>query len=309
MQSFLQSKEWDEFQKSIGRKTWRIDGALVIKHDLPFGLNYLYCPRPNFSDELQVTSGKFFYEVEKIVKIEKSIFLKIDPIETFNMSRVSCCVSHGIQPQKTVIINLSQSESELLFQMREKTRYNIRLAERKGVQIVPMSSKTTRILAEGLETNRESQVTSYFEKFWKLLQETAKRDKFHTHIKQHYERLLAVQSENFYNELFCIEYHGEVLAAAIINFYGNTATYLHGASSRSHKELMAPYLLHWRIIQEAKKTGFAQYDFGGIDEKKWPGVTRFKLGFGGKIFEYPPSVDIIYKPILYKIYQLARKLR
>ena len=93
----------------------------------------------------------------------------------------------------------------------------------------------------------------------------------------------------------------------MINFYGDTATYLHGASSRKNKELMAPHLLHWRIIQEAKKRGLGQYDFGGIDEKKWPGVTRFKIGFGGSVVEYPPSVDIIYKPILYKIYRLARK--
>lgn len=287
MQLFLQSKEWEEFQKSIGRKTWRIDGALVVKHDLPFGFNYLYCPRPDFSNKQQVISNKFLDEVEKVAKTEKSIFLKIDPASAGQLSIVNCKLSDSIQPRKTIVIDLQKPESEILSKMREKTRYNIRLAERRGVN----------------EKNLKT------EEFWRLLQETAKRDSFQTHEKQHYEKLLAIRSQNFSNELFCVEYRGEVLAAAIVNFYGNTATYLHGASSRKDKEVMAPYLLHWRIIQKAKKLGFAKYDFGGINEIKWPGVTRFKLGFGGEIFEYPSSTDIIYRPVLYKIYRLARNLR
>lgn len=285
--SFLQSKEWEDSQNSIGRKTWRISGALLLRHDLPFGFNYLYCPRPDNLKEF------FFIEAKNIARKKNSIFLKIDPVSAGQLSIVNCKLSDSIQPRKTVVIDLRKPESEILSQMREKTRYNIRLAERRGVQV----------------TSDKTGATNYFEKFWRLLQETAKRDGFHTHEKQHYEKLLAIWSQNFSNELFCVEYCGEVLAAAIVNFYGNTATYLHGASSRKDKEVMAPHLLHWRIIQEAKKRGFTQYDFGGIDEKKWPGVTRFKLGFGGEVFEYPPSIDIIYRPILYGAYRLVRNLR
>lgn len=289
--SFLQSKEWEELQESIGRKTWRINGALLLKHDLPFGFNYLYCPRPDFSDKQQETRDKFLDKVGEIAKTGKSIFLKIDSVENLNLSLATCRLSPSLQPRNTIILDIKKSEEELLREMHEKTRYNIRLAERRGVKV-------------GGE-NRPSA----FKEFWKLLEETAGRDSFYTHERQYYRKLLRAQSENFSNELFFAEYQGEILAAAIINFYGNVATYLHGASSRKNKEMMAPHLLHWRIIQEAKKRGLGQYDFWGVDEKKWPGVTRFKEGFSGDIVEYPLSVDIIYRPILYKIYRLARKLR
>ena len=318
-QSFLQSEEWEEFQKSVGRKTWRIDGTLLLKHDLPFGFtpleslhrfykfisetkllcgllpkisasqnfltgfNYLYCPRP------KLVTNNWLLEAKAIARRENSIFLKIDPAENFSLSLVACRLSQSIQPRKTIILDLRRSEDKILSQMREKTRYNIRLSERRGVVV-------------GEESGPFS-----FDSFWELLKETADRDGFYTHEKTYYKKLLLARSESFSNKLFFAKRGGETLAAAMINFYGDTATYLHGASSRKNKELMAPHLLHLRIIQEAKKRGLGQYDFGGIDEKKWPGVTRFKIGFGGSVVEYPPSVDIIYKPILYKIYRLARK--
>ncbi|TSC74000.1 MAG: methicillin resistance protein, partial [Parcubacteria group bacterium Gr01-1014_33] len=122
-----------------------------------------------------------------------------------------------------------------------------------------------------------------------------------------------IHAPNFSNELFFAESEGRILAAALINFYHaqkgeSAATYLHGASSHEHREMMAPHLLHWRIIQEAKKRGCGTYDFWGIDEKKWPGVTRFKIGFGGDILEYPESVDVVYKRGLYRLYRFFRKM-
>ena len=84
-------------------------------------------------------------------------------------------------------------------------------------------------------------------------------------------------------------------------------TYLHGGSSREHKELMAPYLLHWRIMEEAKRRGMAQYDLWGIDGDRWPGVTRFKKGFGGSGVFYPPSLEVVYRPLWYKIYRVMKE--
>jgi lipid II:glycine glycyltransferase (peptidoglycan interpeptide bridge formation enzyme) len=106
------------------------------------------------------------------------------------------------------------------------------------------------------------------------------------------------------------EDHGEVLAAALVNIDHDlgtdtsSATYLHGASSRSHRELMSPYLLHWRIIQAAKRRNIRYYDFWGIDEKRWPGITWFNTGFGGSHIEYPLSLHIIYRPVWYCVYKL-----
>jgi lipid II:glycine glycyltransferase (peptidoglycan interpeptide bridge formation enzyme) len=285
--SFLQSAEWEEFQKSIGRNVWRIGGALVIRHDLPFGMNYFYCPRPVNYEFLRITDA-----LKAIVSQEKPIFLKIDPVSEIQNSKFKIKNSQAIQPRKTAIINLSKSEEELLRAMHEKTRYNIRLAAKKGVEFKIYDSKSK----------------NEFDKFWALLGATSKRDRFSTHKKYYYEKLLAIRSVAFSNELFFAEYRGEILAAALVNFYGDGATYLHGASSGSHREVMAPAFLHWGIIQEAKKKGFKYYDLWGIDEKKWPGVTRFKLGFGGEIIEYPSSFDIIYSPIWYQIYRAARQI-
>lgn len=286
--SFLQSPEWEEFQKSLGKKTWRVDGVLVIRHDLPGGLNYLYCPRPAGMTE------KLLLEMGRVTKEEHSLFLKIDPLIEPKFKDLKSEVSDPIQPGKTVVIDLQKSAEELLRGMHEKTRYNIRLAERKSVEVSARGAGS---------------VTHDIKSFWGLLRETAERDRFHTHPQSHYEKLLSVHSSDFSNEIFFAECKGKVIAAAIINFYkaSATATYLHGASSREYRDIMAPHLLHWWITQEAKKRGFKHYDMWGIDEKRWPGVTRFKKGFGGRLVEYPDSLDIIYRKNLYWLYKLARK--
>lgn len=280
-QSFLQSRAWEEFQKKLGRKTWRIEDQLIIRHKLPAGFNYLYSPRP------KLVNNNLLSGVEKIAKKEKSIFLKIDPAENLQSTIHNPQPTNSIQPQKTLILDIGRPEDDLFADMRPKTRYNIRLAERHGVYITPK-----RILKD----------------FWDLLQETSRRDKFNIHSQDHYKKLLDVSDQDFSNELFFAQYDNKIIAVGMINFYkpSGTATYLHGASSSQHREIMAPHLLHWRVIQEAKARGFKYYDFWGVDEKKWPGLTRFKLGFGGEQVEYPPSIDIIYRPALYKLYRLAR---
>jgi len=297
--SFLQSAEWEEFQRSCGRKTRRVKGALVIRHDLALGLHYLYCPRPDMriTDSVSGITG-----VREIARAEKSIFLKIDPLHPLEIRNTDCVMrdTRSLQPRQTVVLDLQKSEEELLAGMHEKTRYNIRLAERKGVQV----------------TGYRLPVTGILESFWRLLQETAARDGFHTYERTYYEKLANIRSPDFSNELFFAEYRGQTLACALINFYRPVsglqpsgfpaATYLHGASSREHKEAMASHLLHWRVIREAKNRGFRYYDFWGIDEERWPGLTRFKKGFGGEALIRPPSVDIVYRPGWYGAYLLWR---
>ena len=289
MKSFLQSPEWKEVQQKMGRKTWWIENNLIIRHDLPGGFNYLYCPRP------ETVTGSQLLTIADVAQKEKSIFAKVDPVKKIphEFKSFKFSPSRSMQPRETIVLNLRKSAEELLAAMHEKTRYNTRLAERKGVGVrnFPL-------------------LTSNSQRFWNMLQETAKRDGFHTHPRAYYEKLLSVRTENFANELFFAEYRGNILAAALVNLYkpSGVATYLHGASLRHQRKFMAPHLLHWRIVQELKGQKFDYYDLGGVDEKKWPGLTRFKFGFGGEIVEYPPSIDIIYRPILYKIYTIARRL-
>ena len=297
--AFLQSVEWEHVHQKMKRKTWRVSGILIVQHNLPRGLNYLYCARPVFKD---VSFGIFLEEVKKIALSEKSLFFKIDPAMPIAISpEVSAYESQPLQPPQTVIMDLAKSGEELLAAMHEKTRYNIRLAERKDVDVIQVLRR---------EADQD------FETFWHLLSQTAERSSFSLHEKQYYKLLLDERTPNMSTEFFFAHMrndHDTILAAAMINFYKNPetgescATYLHGGSSREHKELMAPYLLHWRIMEEAKKRGMAQYDLWGIDGVRWPGVTRFKKGFGGSEVLYPPSLEVVYRPLWYKIYRVMKE--
>lgn len=288
--------------QAMGRKTWRIAGVLVVQHSLPRGFNYLYCPRPAFET---VQFSDFSAACSDIAQTEQSIFLKIDAKEKISTEHINAHIGNGrpLQPRQTIILDISKSEDELLTGMHEKTRYNIRLAERKGVDVVNVIYRDTK---------------EDFEIFWNLLETTAMRQGFHPHQREYYELLSQMRTNEMSNEFFFArrgDNHGEVLAVALVNIHhdprtgASSATYLHGASSRDHKELMAPYLLHWRIMQAAKRRNIHYYDLWGIDEKKWPGITRFKMGFGVSRVEYPPSVHIIYRPVWYVIYTLMELMR
>jgi peptidoglycan pentaglycine glycine transferase (the first glycine) len=146
---------------------------------------------------------------------------------------------------------------------------------------------------------------SDFEKFWSLMSATVNRDGFRLHEKEYYKKMLEV--ENI--KLFFAEHQNNILCAGIFSFFGDTAIYLHGASSDENRELMAPHLLQWELIKKAKSLGCKYYDFFGIDEKKWPGVTRFKRGFGGQEMNYPGTFDIIFDKTKYGVYKFLRKIR
>ena len=287
--SFLQSWQWGDFQEALGRKIWRIEihglKGLVIRHDLPFGKNYLYCPRGPIGEITNYTFQAFLEKVKKIAEEEKSIFLKIEPQNNFQFSIFNFQKSQKqIQPQKTLILDITKSEEELLKQMHQKTRYNVGLAQKKGV-VVEIS-------------NSESQA------FFGLLKQTAKQDKFHLHPKEYYQKML----EFDIIKLFLAKYQDKIIVANLVCFFGQTAVYLHGASDYNFRHLMAPYLLQWQAICQARKQGLKYYDFWGIDEKRWPGVTRFKKGFGGQETAYPGAFDLIFQPWWYQGYNLARRV-
>ncbi len=303
MKSFLQSDIWADFQKSLNRKTWRVDEVLVIKHNLPLNRNYLYSPHPYFLNfGGQSHFGEWLEKIRRIAKKENAIFLKLEFKDSVNkemLKKFKFKKSTNIQFQKTIILDISQPEQELLKQMHQKTRYNIRLAEKKEIEI--------------------KKGKKYFEDFWKLLKDTAKKGGFHTHLKEHYRKMLNIPGV----EIFIAIYNKKIIAANIVMFYKETAIYLHGASDYQYRNLMAPHLLQWHQILEAKKQGCSEYDFWGIDEKKWPGLTRFKRGFapqarsalrgpvgpkarGSKEIVYPGAYDLVFQSLWYKIYKLAK---
>jgi lipid II:glycine glycyltransferase (peptidoglycan interpeptide bridge formation enzyme) len=296
---FLQSWQWAEFQKILGRKIFRLGlfenekilaVALLIKMPLPFLKSYLYCPRgPIFKENNEKVTKIFLEKIKEIGKKEKSIFLRFEPLNqlpNYQLQKVK-----DVQPSKTILLDLTKSEDEILEEMHPKTRYNIRLAEKRGVRV------------------KISQSDEEIEIFLKILEKTAKRDKFKPHPPFYYRKLLKFD-KNFI-KLFLAEYQEKIIAGNLMVFFNDTVTYLHGASDNQFRNVMAPYLLHWIAIKEAKRLCFKYYDFWGVDEKKWPGVTRFKKGFvsskTGIEISYPGTFDLAFNKLWYRLYILGKK--
>ena len=297
---FLQSWGWGEFQKSLGRKIWRFkierDNELAVAgqailHSLPFGLSYIYLPR----GPLVTPIGK--NHVEDIIKVmvqgirglaPKAIFIRSESTEYdpkgFGWKKVK-----DIQPSHTVMLALDKSEDELLSDMHQKTRYNIRVATRHEVKVRKMKE-------------------SEFEKLWKLIEMTSERDKFQSHAKNYYKKMISEAGKML--EVWFAEFKGEVIALNIMINFGETSTYTHGASSREHKNVMAPYLLHWEMIKKAKAEGREHYDFWGVAPENaapghaWAGISRFKRGFGGTEVTYPGTFDLALNKFWYSLYRL-----
>jgi len=291
---FLQSFFWSEMQKKEGEiiEAWGaylddelMASAIFIKKYLFGSFYYWYAARGPRGEK----NAQEFLLAELKKQKRGGIFLRIEPEELLSggeLTGIEIKKSFAIQPTKTLFLDLSSEEDELLAAMHQKTRYNIRLAEKKGVRIVLGEEKD-------------------FSEFWRLMALTGERDAFRLHGKQHYKNIL--EADNI--KLFLAQHEGKNIAAGIFCFFGDRATYLHGASDNEARNLMAPYLLQWEMIKEAKKQGKKYYDFYGIDEKKWPGVTRFKLGFGGFVKEYAGTYDLLVRPSIYKLYEFLRKLR
>ena len=183
--AFLQSVEWEHVHQKMKRKTWRVSGVLIVRHNPPRGFNYLYCARPVLKD---ISFGVFLEEVKKIALSEKSLFFKIDPAMPIAISaEVPAHESQPLQPQQTVIMDLTKSGEELLAAMHEKTRYNIRLAERKDVDVIQVLRR---------EADQD------FETFWYLLSQTAERSSFSLHEKHYYKLLLEERTPNMSTEFF-----------------------------------------------------------------------------------------------------------
>lgn len=312
----LQSWHWGEFQKKLGRKVWRLlvttntgkylAAASVIKQPLAYGKEYFYCPRGPViapAADLEKVCGLILDKISDFKVAEKPVFLRIDPLFE-NSERGDDLKRLGfqklaweIQPKDTFILDLSGTEDRILRQMKPKTRYNINLAERKGVTIEQYSDGSRMKI------------------FWELLQQTTARDSFSPYPYVYYLNQLNVLGRAGQARLFVAFYQRRPLAAAIVAYFGKTAYYLHGASSDRFRAVMAPYFLQWSAIGAAKSLGMENYDFCGIAPEgvsgshAWAGITRFKKGFGGKTVSYIGAFDLPYNSQIYRLYRLLRKFR
>ena len=306
---FLHSWSWGQFKKSLGDQIYFlgvekngtiIAAGLVIAHYLILGKRYLYCPRgPIFLQELSASDKKeaiflFLSEIQKISSKQQAVFFHWEPLEIIDEVVLEnkgneFSKSYFMQTHETTYLDLTRSAEELMSSFHHKTRYNIKLAEKKGVT---------------LEETQDVGV------FLKILRATEERQKIKFFSDEYFYNLQKfLSSDQLKLKIYLAVYQGEKIAADLILFWGKTAIYLYGGSTGEYKECMSPYLLHWKIIQIAKNMGCQKYDFWGIDKKKWPGLTRFKLGFQGQVFDYPQPFDLIFRPFWYFLYRFFAALR
>jgi len=312
--SFLQSWEWGSWQERLGRDIYRywilsdigdkVASVQLIKMPLPFGKYYLYAPYgPVMSEKLKVESKKLLQEVQK--KFPEAVFIRIEPQHTSNFqlptSNLSIRKSTNIQPAITMLLDVNKPDDVLLSGMHHKTRYNIRLALRHGVEI---QNELVVTPGYGLYTREALDV---------ILQ-TQTRQHYRGHSENYYENLINFfalhnNSGDLKLRIYKALYNKELLASAIMVDFGPTRMYLYGGSSEKYRNLMAPYLLHWQAIVDAREIGLKHYDFGGSEVAAGGerGFTRFKEGFGGRVVTYAGAYDIINHQVFYKFYSIVRK--
>ena len=307
--NFVKQENKDAFKVLVTSDDMKVlSTALVIKNSFSilslFNFSYLYCPRgPVFAKSLgrEEQEEVFLLLSKEIRKRYKPIFLRFEACMSFreviNKSKRCFKKTIDLQPAKTLMIDLDKSEEDILAEMHQKTRYNIRLAKKKGVKILVAAS----------DFSNKDVWEADFNDFWQLMKKTSSRDTFNLHSKEHYRLLLLTNPRVI--KLFFAEQQGRRIACGVFSFFANKVTYLHGASDNDYRNLMAPHLLQFEMILKAKKEGYRYYDFYGIDEKKWPGVTKFKTGFAGFIFDYNGSYDYIFCPFSYYLYIFLRKIR
>jgi len=313
--SFLQSWEWGEWQEALGRKIfryWILDdigertaSIQLIKIPLPFGRYYLYSPYGPVVDgdyELRITNYEFLLqELQK--RFADSIFIRIEPKgKTAIRNPQSAIVkSNNIQPAKTLLIDLSKSEEQLLAEMHHKTRYNIKVAQKHGVEI---KDEFEISVGYGLFASEAVE----------LIANTAARQGFKGYGADYYNKLIdffAVKNRvDLKLHIYKAIYQNQILASAIMVDFGKIRTFLFGGSAEENKNVMAPYLLHWQAMLSARAQKMAVYDFWGTETSSGnvPGFVRFKLGFGGTEQSYAGAYDYIISKPWYRCYGLLRSI-
>lgn len=303
--SFLQSWAWGEFQDEQGVPFWRLTtetngqvaaGVLVLKRSLPLKQSWLYAPRgPLVEPANEQSAEEIEQQLKDLAYQEGALFIRseppLTPVKPWRKAE------RDVQPRHTRLLNLAPSTDELLAGMHQKTRYNIRLAEKKGV--------TVRFSTDATDLDH----------FIRIAHEVSDRSAFHYHPATYYQAMLTALTPTGMIELAVAEHEGDVLAVHILMTFAGTTTYVHGASSSTKRALMAPHVLQWQTIVRAKERGTRQYDFYGIapidapPTHPWAGITRFKEGFGGTHHEYPGAYDLVLKPLKYWGYKLGQEMR
>ena len=260
----LQSYEWGEFKSKLGWHHFIVAvedggdikaGISVLSRELPLvKKNLFYSPRGpvvDFSRPKLVDALLDGVCVEAALR--NAIALKIDPeIYDIDIKTIETLRSKGfvrknkqVQPRTTIFIDLTKSLDQLLMGFEEKTRYNIRLSEKKGVKVREASDE------EGIEI------------FYKIYRETCRRDVFLIHPKSYYLKLKESLIDRGMADVFIADFQGQPIAALFAFRFGSRIWYMYGASSNEFRNVMPNHALHWHLIKWAKEKGLKVYDLWG----------------------------------------------
>lgn len=317
----LQTAGWGQLKGDFGWVPHRVAvrsegqivaGAQVLFRPLPGGWRLAYVPKGPVVDLAQPDHVRPLLDaLHAICRTQRAFALKIEPeleepapLAQRLANYAFRASEHTIQPRRTILVDLAGSEDEILRRMKSKTRYNIRLAGRKGVEV---------------HTGGPEDVDT----FNRLVGVTGERQEFGVHSAVYYRRAYESLVPAGQAQLFVARFEGQPLAAVFACAVGRKSWYMYGASSNQHRELMAPYAVQWAAMQWARERGCATYDLWGIPDEDeqtleaqftersdglW-GVYRHKRGYGGQIVRYAGAFDYVYSRPLYALYRLATRLR
>lgn len=282
---FMQSWNWGQFQKSLKRKVWYL-GIFGDKELI--GICLCYKVPTKLRTHIYTSNGPII-DLEKAHDImpallkklrtfalkEDALFVRLDPLILDSEENKTTLRQLGLkrattntQAENKWILDISSDEDILLSKMRKNTRYSIKRSAKEGVRVdCSLDFKD-------------------FDKFWDLYIETVERQKFIPHDKDYYINQIKAFAQDRQYRIYWAHLKGKILATALIPFYGDTAYYLHAASSNEIKNTFPAHALIWQSIKDAKAEGLTYFDFWGIaptdnPKHQWAGFSFFKKGFGG----------------------------
>lgn len=311
----LQTWEWGEFRRAQGQEVERwgmfneagdLEHTLQVTfHSIPiFGGTAGYFPKGD------APTADMLGALRELGKRNSAVFIKIEPntltpsdaSEPFS-AELDLLDQSGAKPGRalftpyTFVLDLTAPEDQLLANLKSKTRYNVKLAERKGVQIVEDTSE------QGLED------------YLTLLRETTERQGFYAHDEKYFRTQWESLKSSGMVRILKAMYEGKAVTAWVLFFHNNVAYYPYGASSRENRDVMASNLLMWEAIKLAKNLGCTRFDMWGAigpdpDPKhKWYGFHKFKEGYGASLMKGIASHDLIINPPIYSLVTMADSLR
>jgi lipid II:glycine glycyltransferase (peptidoglycan interpeptide bridge formation enzyme) len=304
----LQSGAWGGLKGAFGWTPHRFisgdSGALLLERRLAPGLRIAYVPMGPVGEWLT----DLIPDLLDFARRKRCFALKLEPDAPDGSPLADQLLAlgftpslHAVQPRRSLVVDLRPGEDELLARLHQKTRYNIRLAERKQVTVQPWDD---------------------LDAFGAMMQTTAARDQFGVHSPAYYARAYELFHAHGACELLVAEYEGRPLAALMCFARGSRSWYLYGASTDEERNRMPAYLLQWEAMRWARRHGCMTYDLWGVPDADrdslesqfesrgdglW-GVYRFKRGFGGELVRSLGAWDYPLQSLAYSVYRavLAR---